>query len=1161
MNNNKNNDYMNKSNLEKLSKSQIIELLLKQQKPKKVAKLKREPFDLESAMKDMIARNKKINKESDMVDLKYTKTVKSDREIYKYPMREASLGQYRKDELKKSSESNKTSKSFVKLFKKRISGLFKKKQPVTIAIRAKIAHVLRSGYETVTDHNFGSFEVKMPVGLSLKDTYKFALSTLMKSNITLLSGESITDIGFDIINLDKKHPIKTRMGSIKLESYLLNKQRPITKHGVNTCVIDYVWDQVRDKRGFKTYTRQIEDEIYKFVFEGEMINTEELINWAKNCHTNVSVHAFDARYRKFITNTNNCSDISLVYLVKDNHCYPITDEKLKLVASKANQGGCNDLLKYMSDMKWRRRHVNVIQMDSIHDIYEMNKENHIIVIPEGVNMREAINRYCENNKYYVEYLHWNNNGTLDGFIDHNKNMYLLNDEYNIRKRIYNKLFNRYRTEDFVWSNQSYTSIAMSLFAQQYGYIPESSSNIHAKNTLDEYYPRALQWCSTEDIPDDVVSIDISKCYPSIFLNNIHQIPIYMIHDVIEPFGCKRDLRKWGEFYIDETILYNYGSPIVIEAGFYSSNLISYLVEELNMPTKQIKYKITTKKALKPDTFKAYFKFIFDNFPENEAKRLANSFIGHFGMKYDKTNQGFTCTSHETALCCWTLARAEGKNVTVEEFNGIFMVREQSVERKFSDHTSINRFVVSEAILRCLQLISDCYGKNSVLYGYNTDGIYITNPTKKYDNKKDIKFSTKKIGMAFVTDSVLVYFEKHYRENMIELEKVKIGEGVIYNGQAGSGKTTKLCEMMTEEDDPIVLSFTNKAVENVKNRLKNSVHNWLGFDSKCHTFDSYFCDWHGRSIDSLEGKTVFIEEFSMVPNKWMTMIYKAFVMFGIKIYMFGDPNQCSPVEGGSQIHYDYLYSETVKQMCPGRETLEYIEKSCRYDKKTHEILNKFLKHGKESYHFNSIDQQYYKNICYLNKTRIEVNTKCCHEYVKDKKYEIIKFKYNGNIETYKVCIGMPVLATANIKDKEIFNTMEFVIEDINDINFKINSEWYCAAEFSNNFIPSFCVTVYKYQGADIHEPYNIYDVNRMDKKQFYTALSRTTKLDYIHLNNDDVNCKYIERRQPLLELMNARFNSLYKKGKIYSVTFDDGKIYVGSTCEKLKTRLSAHLSDP
>lgn len=116
------------------------------------------------------------------------------------------------------------------------------------------------------------------------------------------------------------------------------------------------------------------------------------------------------------------------------------------------------------------------------------------------------------------------------------------------------------------------------------------------------------------------------------------------------------------------------------------------------------------------------------------------------------------------------------------------------------------------------------------------------------------------------------------------------------------------------------------------------------------------------------------------------------------------------------------------------------------------------------------------------------------------------------------------------------------------------------EFRNSFIPAFCVTVYKYQGADIDEPYNIYDVNLMDKKQLYTALSRPTKFEYIHLDNKKINSCYRVRRQPYLGLVNSRWNSLYKNGKIYKVEVGE-KIYIGSTCEDLETRLSWHLSNP
>ena len=49
-------------------------------------------------------------------------------------------------------------------------------------------------------------------------------------------------------------------------------------------------------------------------------------------------------------------------------------------------------------------------------------------------------------------------------------------------------------------------------------------------------------------------------------------------------------------------------------------------------------------------------------------------------------------------------------------------------------------------------------------------------------------------------------------------KTDIGKGCIHNGQAGSGKTTLLCNMVQKCKRPIVLLFTNKAVENVKSRL-------------------------------------------------------------------------------------------------------------------------------------------------------------------------------------------------------------------------------------------------------------------------------------------------------------------------------------------------------
>ena len=153
--------------------------------------------------------------------------------------------------------------------------------------------------------------------------------------------------------------------------------------------------------------------------------------------------------------------------------------------------------------------------------------------------------------------------------------------------------------------------------------------------------------------------------------------------------------------------------------------------------------------------------MFNNLPEKQAKIICNSFIGNFGRKYDYTNNGFTCTEYETAMNCWVLAMAENKNISIDHYNNTYLIKEQKIDRIFSDNTSINRFVISMSILKLLLLIEEYHGDDSKLISYNTDGTYITNSKTTFKNKKDVKFKTKHIGKAFMTDDKPKYFEKHY----------------------------------------------------------------------------------------------------------------------------------------------------------------------------------------------------------------------------------------------------------------------------------------------------------------------------------------------------------------------------------------------------------------
>ena len=140
--------------------------------------------------------------------------------------------------------------------------------------------------------------------------------------------------------------------------------------------------------------------------------------------------------------------------------------------------------------------------------------------------------------------------------------------------------------------------------------------------------------------------------------------------------------------------------------------------------------MTSKKTLKPDTFCNFMMHIFDTFTEVQAKLLANSFIGELGLKYTGTVHGFTCREMDTAQCIWTSALAKGRDIFIDSYKSPstkqeqFLIREQTIELNFSDNTSINRFLISQAILQCLNLIYDDWTNESKLYSTHSNEPYI-----------------------------------------------------------------------------------------------------------------------------------------------------------------------------------------------------------------------------------------------------------------------------------------------------------------------------------------------------------------------------------------------------------------------------------------------------
>ena len=227
--------------------------------------------------------------------------------------------------------------------------------------------------------------------------------TLLQHDFSILLTQNIASVGAKILTHKPFEFRNMKVGALKLNSFFLDKQFPIKQRGDNTCMTDFIWHQCQRKNGFKRYSYQkLKDELSEFATSFPFMSTQEVVDWARAFHPNASIHAYDSTYKTFMKYiaTTPRHDISLVFFIKDNHCYPITDERLKILATKANQGGANNLWTFMGEMKWSRRHEQFVVINDLEEEAQLDVGNKIIVLPEDEKIEPVIDRYIYRTNYF-----------------------------------------------------------------------------------------------------------------------------------------------------------------------------------------------------------------------------------------------------------------------------------------------------------------------------------------------------------------------------------------------------------------------------------------------------------------------------------------------------------------------------------------------------------------------------------------------------------------------------------------------------------------------------------------------------------------------------------------------------------------------------------------
>lgn len=656
---------------------------------------------------------------------------------------------------------------------------------------------------------------------------------------------------------------------------------------------------------------------------------------------------------------------------------------------------------------------------------------------------------------------------------------------------------------------------------------ESSFNGEVKKIFDSDLVKAYAFIERlkVEIPKKYKKtrhIDHSKMRRHCVLFNTYEYPVYTVVDEVEEYTQQKNI-KCGMYYVETN---NYFP--MRGTGWYMHNMVDFCMKEGIIAHENIKYQLLPSLTVPADYFNEFFQYIVDHFGIY-SKLAINSFIGCMNRKTTSSSKLTMTTSKDDAL--FEFYKNKATYPVFDKATGLWMIYKKTDKEIAESRAPIYKMILeAEAIemYKLDKLIKSC---NGIPYYYNTDCIYA-----KF---KDTRKIYKAVESAFWNNDDKVGIKKYrfeankHREGFVErcagwrhngiynklnrvwrtitdanVDKdfsglvkqiIESNQSWLVNGPAGCGKSYFVKELMKEIKNYFALAPTNKACRIIDGM---TIHKFLA--------TSYY---NSKSLGkAMAGVThMIIDEVSMVPE----VFFKVFATIkkqypAVKFILVGDFRQLLPVADRVGT-VEYENSAVVHELCDGNKLL-FIK--CRrsddaiFNMCKPENISKVTKER-----FNN--KFCMRHVCFTNKKRIEINSKCMTIYAEQQRVINLKKKrrvqsarcpkYDGDEHSQDVVLmpGMPAISRINCRKLDIVNNETFTIEKVDNNVCVLNDGEEKTVEiptneFTKNFHIAFCITCHKSQGQTFDHEYSISEWELMDDRMKYVALSRATKIEYINV---------------------------------------------------------------
>mgnify|MGYP003673980866 FL=1 len=840
-------------------------------------------------------------------------------------------------------------------------------------------------------------------------------------------------------------------------------------------------------------------------------SVEHMMNYAYQVKASIYI-LIDGVVIKENKHPNTSDAVALVFEIKNSHLYPITNDKYirEIRCKKTSHLNSNTFEEHKQEDKKdneEKKYDNVYETGGggisniINSIVEIGKQ------PSGYNLKIS------------------NGIVLPLKIDND--IYLTQKTDNVVKNYCDK------------KNIQYVGQSATLFAKEYlsEFIKENYSypakdveealnmdNVKNRTHLGLIRDNENSMLFKEGKLEDCICVDINKCYR---------------YSMENPLECWATIDyshfvKYTDKYMGFGLYFLETNDTTLMTGnnWYSSGML------LKCDKENIDYKIKAfiKCNEKPkDIFIKLINQIESDFDDIALiKTIINNIYG-WCSKTKSTRQNL-CIDTDINVAFNDYAKWEAlKNQTpyIRKFNPIAdeNTTYYAYGNKYDIIQKVNNLpmaiqIQDNANIQLYDMVKKTGGE--VLYR-KTDCAVIYNPKNElilsnkiggyskevFPNKSKLKLETSK----YLRDVKLIkrkYWEQHtfptsdsYKEIInIILDK---GGGML-DAEAGLGKTFIAQQFIKECEERGLkykaLAFTNKATTHLKGM----------------TIDSYFRKNKNGKLDrkwlyeiSNNIDVIIVDEISMVSGENWKILQEFKEQTGCIVMLLGHSWQLPPVENNKINWFNHSCMKYLANY--NKIDIEDLSSKSRYDRNMREFVRdvylndewneetkKIMNNVKK---VNINDMINADNIAYTNKTRKEINRRVQNELIKNN--QSVYIEYNGDADNYSqnayIFNGAKLLLHHTSKDKIFKKNETAFIKELKEASFIIEKDEidyeFIYENFHKEFLLGYATTIHKSQGDSLRGEVNIFDTKLMnewlkDKRCIYTALTRATAIDKIHI---------------------------------------------------------------